>query len=363
MRENHIFVGTMLIRLMKHIWRYPTGISGWKTCRHITGRELFMDVVFILLSLSTVPVSSQKPYYSCTFTGFGDNREFHNGLSRAQTIFGTVGCAEVGSSIEGHTVAAGISQLYEFGSRIDFHTPRLILYYKFENPTLLFQFGSFPRQGRIDFPLAMLADTLLYYRPLVEGLFGRITREWGHQLAFVDWTGRQTVTVRESFMAGSSGEIRFGKGFIENYLLLNHLAHSSVKPEGQHIKDYLGFSVLAGVRYGDENPLSGYLKGGILTSLYRERSVTDGFLNSQSLILEGYGQYRNYAVKSILHSGGKHHFALGDPLYRFKNYWRSDLIWNFFRLKQVQARFNWSFHVVNLKNLDHSQQLMVVVSL
>jgi hypothetical protein len=353
----------MLIKSMRNGSGYLTGGSERKTCRFITGRGLFMKMIFILLSLSTIPVSSQKPYFSCTFTGFGDNREFHSGLSRAQTIFGTLGHAEVGTSIEGHTVAAGLSELYEFGSRIDFHSPRLILYYKFENPGLLFQFGSFPRLGRIDFPLAMLADTLLYYRPLVEGMFGRITRTWGHQLAFVDWTGRQTGTVREAFMAGSSGEISFGKGFIENYILLNHLAHSSVKPEGQHIKDYFGFSVLTGIRYGDENQMSGYLKGGILTSFYRERSVTEGFLDSHSFIMEGYSRFRNYAVKTILHSGGKHHFALGDPLYRFRNYWRTDLIWSFFRYKQVQARFNWSFHVVNRKNLDHSQQLMVVVSL
>jgi hypothetical protein len=216
---------------------------------------------------------------------------------------------------------------------------------------------------RIGFPLAMLADTLLYYRPLVEGMFGKITRPWGHQLAFADWTGRQTETVRESFMAGTSGEVRFGNWFAENYVLLNHLAHSSVKPEGQHIKDYFGFSVLTGFRYGNENLLSGYLKGGILTSLYRERSITGGFLDSHSFILEGTGQYRSFAVKTILHSGGEHRFALGDPLYRFGNYLRSDIIWNFFRLKQVKARFNWSFHVVNWKNLDHSQQLMLVVAL
>ncbi len=363
MRGNHIFVNTILIRSMRKSKGYPVRVSGGKTCQSTTRQRLFMKMIFILLLISPVPSFSQKPHFSFTFTGFGDNREFHNGLSRAQTFFGTLGNAELGTSIDGHTVAAGISEIYEFGSRIDFHTPQLILYYKYENPGLLFQFGSFPRMGRIDFPLAMLADTLLYYRPQVEGIFSRITRTWGHQLAFVDWTGRQTGTVRESFMAGSSGEIRFGKGFIENYLLLNHLAHTSVKPEGQHIKDYFGFSVLAGIRYGNEIRLSGYLKGGILTSFYRERSVTDGFLDSHSLTLEGYGQYRNYAVKTILHNGGKHHFAHGDPLYRFGNYWRSDLIWNFFRLKQVQARFNWSFHVVDRKNLDHSQQLMVVVSL
>jgi len=353
----------MLIRYMRKYRGYPARFSGWKTCLSFTGRGLFLKIIFISLMGSPVPVFSQKPHFSFTFTGFGDNREFHNGLSRAQTIFGTLGNAELGTSIEGHTVAAGISELYEFGSRIDFHTPQLILYYKYEDQGLLFQFGSFPRLGRIDFPLAMLADTLLYYRPQVEGLFGRIARTWGYQLAFVDWTGRQTETVRESFMAGSSGEIKFGKGFIENYLLLNHLAHASTKPEGQHIKDYFGFSVLAGIRCANENRLSGYLKGGILTSLYRERSVTNGFIDSHSLILEGYGQYRNYAVKTILHSGGEHHFALGDPFYRFRNYWRSDLIWIFFRHKQVQARFNWSFHVVNRKNLDHSQQLKVVVSL
>ncbi len=317
-------------------------------------------VICTLCILISLCGTAQKPVFRFSLEGIGDNREFHNGQSKAQTILGTLGSAEIGTRIEGNSLFAGISELYEFGSRINFHLPHLIFYYEYEDQKKNFRFGSFPRLGTVDFPLAMLADTLLYYRPLIEGMSGKISGNWGHQLAFVDWTGHQTKTVRESFMTGTSGEVRLKSWFLQNYILLNHLAHTSEKVEGQHIKDYFGFSFQTGFRFGTEKSLNGHLKGGILTSLYRERSVTDGFITSNSFIFEGLGRYRNFELKTTIHSGEKLQFALGDPLYRFSNYSRTDAIWNFINFKRVKARFNWSFHVIDWKNLEHSQQLSLI---
>lgn len=319
-------------------------------------------ILISLLMLASLAGAAQKPAFRFTMEGIGDNREFHNGKSRAQTILGTLGSAQIGTTFDGHSLFAGFSGLYEFGSPIDFHQPKLILYYAFEDLKKEFRFGSFPRRGTIDFPLAMLADTLLYYRPQIEGLSGKIYGNWGHQLAFVDWTGRQTALVRESFMAGTSGEIRVKKWFLQNYALLNHLAHTAERIEGQHIKDYFGFSLLTGISLGTEASLHGEIKGGLLSSLYRERSVTDGFQTSHSFYAEGMGRYRNYALKTTLQHGDPLQFAHGDPLYRFDSYLRTDAIWYFINHEKVKGRFNWSFHAVNGR-IDQSQQLSLVVTL
>ncbi len=252
--------------------------------------------------------------------------------------------------------------MYEFGSPIDSHPPKLILFYTYEDKGKQFQFGSFPRRGTIDFPLAMLADTLLYYRPQIEGLSGKLTGTWGHQLAFVDWTGRQTNTVRESFMAGTSGKISIKKWFLQNYVLLNHLAHTAARVEGQHIKDYFGFSILTGISLGTETSLHGEFKGGLLSSLYRERSVTDGFQVSHGLYLEGLGTYGNYGLKATCFRGDPLQFAHGDPLYRFDSYLRTDAIWHFINHEKVKGRFNLSFHAVNGR-IDQSQQLSLIIGL
>jgi hypothetical protein len=323
-----------------------------------------MRIAFIIFFLLfTFFGTAQKLVLKFSFQGIGDNREFHNGQSMSQTILGTIGSAQIGIKIDEHRLYAGISELYEFGSEISFHQPWLIMYYQFEDPKKQFQFGSFPRLGIIDFPLAMLADTLLYFRPNIEGMSGKITGDRGYQMAFVDWIGRQTKTIRETFMVGTSGEIRFNKAFFQNYVLMHHFAHTAERIEGQHIKDYFGFSLMGGVRMGSEKTLHAEVKAGLLSSLYRERSVTDGFRTGYSLIAEAIGWYKTFALKTILHSGDKQTFALGDPFFRFRDYVRTDAIWYFIQHKNIKGRFNWSFHWTNSGRPDHSQQLSLIYQL
>jgi hypothetical protein len=323
-----------------------------------------MKAVFIILFLFFAFFgTAQKPVLKFTFQGIGDNREFHNGQSMSQTILGTIGSAQIGTKIDNHSLYAGISELYEFGSTISFHQPELIMYYQFISPKKQFMFGSFPRLGIVDFPLAMLADTLAYFRPDIEGLLGKITGERGYQMAFVDWNGRQTKIIRESFIVGTSGEIRVKNLFFQNYVLMYHFAHSGERIEGQHIKDYFGYCLTGGFRPGSEKTLHAEIKAGLLSSLYRERSVTNGFRTGYSFIAEGTGWYKTISVKATFHHGDKQTFALGDPFYRFRNYVRTDAIWNFIHHKNITGRFNWSFHWTNSARPDHSQQLSLIYQL
>ncbi len=321
---------------------------------------MIKKILLSILTVASLAGTAQKPVFRFTLEGIGDNREFHNGKSRAQTILGTLGSLEARTTLEGHSLIAGFSELYEFGSAIDFHLPRLILYYAYDDPGKEFRFGAFPRRGTIDFPMAMLADTLLTYRPQIEGLAGKLHGDWGYQMAFVDWTGRQTETVREAFMAGSSGEVKISNWFLQNFILLDHLAHTSMRIPDQHIQDHFGFSLLAGLRFGENQPLSGELKGGLLSSLYRERSVTDGFKTGHSFHFEGQGRYHNLGVKTTLHSGDPLQFIHGDPFYSFKNYLRTDAIWYFIHHKNIKGRFNWSLHWVDYAMLDQSQQMTII---
>jgi len=304
--------------------------------------------------------SAQKFEYSALFEGIGDNREYFSGKALPQTILGSRGAFELGVNIDNHRIRGGISELYEFGSHIAYQQPKLILYYSYSDKKKDFCFGSFPRRGKIDFPLAMLTDTLMYYRPNIEGMLGEYRWGWGKQTAFVDWTSRQTDTKREMFMAGTSGEICYKSFFVQNYYLMYHRAGPAIDIPGDHIKDFLGYSVLAGYRFGEEKPFNGYIKAGLLTSLYRERSVTGGFIKGDSFLSEIYLKYRNYAVKSVLHSGEGHQFYMGDPFYRVKNYMRTDVIWYFINHKNIKGRFNLSFHLIDGNDLDQSQQLSII---
>ncbi len=314
----------------------------------------------VLLVCLTLVSNSQNFEYQVLFDGIGDNREYFSRIAMPQTILGVRGAFELGVEIEGHRLRGGLSELYEFGSKIDFHQPKLILYYQFTGKKTEFAFGAFPRQGKIDFPLAMLTDTLLYYRPTIEGMFGQINWDWGHENGFVDWYSRQTNSKRESFMAGFSGEFFYKQLFFQNYLQLFHDAGPKIDVPGDHIKDYLGMALQLGIRTRAGSRFSGHLKAGVLGSAFRERSVTDGFINAFSFFAEARANYKSLGIKSVLSSGAGHIFVYGDHFYRAKNYWRTDLIWNFINHKNVKGRFNYSFHVLNWNDLDQQQQLSIV---
>ena len=317
--------------------------------------------LFILFIVSSFFTKAQDFKYQVLFEGIGDNREFTDIYARPQTILGTRGAFEIGVDIDEHQLRGGLSQLLEFGSDIDAQKPKLTLYYQFSDEQKEFAFGAFPRLDKLNFPLAMLSDTLLYYRPNIEGFFGEYRWDWGHQNGFVDWVGRQTEEQREQFMAGFSGEVFYKNLFFQNYLLMFHNAHTLNNDPEMHIKDYSGYAFQVGIRTSDDSKLEGDIKAGVLGSMYRERNVTDGYINANSLFAELNGRYKNFGIKSVLSSGGKHNFAYGDTYYKnADDYWRTDIIWYFINHKNVKGRFNLSMHLADWETLDQQQQLSII---
>jgi len=316
-----------------------------------------ITILFVLISFLG---KSQDFEYQVLFEGIGDNREYFNEYTYAQTILGARGAFEVGIKFDNHRIRAGLSQLLEFGSDFDAQKPKLTLYYQFNDTQKEFLFGSFPRRDKINFPLAMLTDTLLYYRPNIEGMFGKINWNWGNQNAFIDWLSRQTDVNREIFTTGSSGEIFLKNLFLQNYILLTHVAQTAIRIPGKDVNDYIGFAFQAGIRTNEKSKLQGYIKAGILGSFYRDRFVSSNFQNAASFFAETKGTYKMFGVKSVLSSGDGHSFAYGDFFYNAKNYLRTDFIWNFINHEKVKGTFNLSFHLIDWAELNNQQQLSII---
>jgi hypothetical protein len=320
-----------------------------------------LSIILVLMLLIPLYGWSQKTSFTILFEGIGDNREFSSGRSFSQTILGTRGSFEAGVTQDGHNLRAGVTHMFEFGSVPE--KPAMILYYQYEDPEKTFHFGSFPRKSLVDFPLALLADTINYYRPNIEGLRGELRWNNGHQNIFVDWTGRQSPEVRESFSAAASGEITLSRFSIRNFILLNHLAHSRPRGAGEHVNDNLGYSVVAGWRNEKRTTWHGSISAGILGSVFRERSVSDQFIHSISFMAEGYLKHRNFAVNNIAHAGDGHLLLTGDPFYKLNGYMRTDAIWYFINHDRVSGRFNLSFHLIEWQKIDQSQQISIIYRL
>lgn len=316
-----------------------------------------ISIIFVLIAITA---KSQDFEYQFLFEGIGDNREYFNDIAYPQTILGSRGAFEIGVKIDNHKVKGGLSYLLEFGSDIDAQKPKLTLYYQFKSEKNEFLFGAFPRRNKLNFPLAMLTDTLLYYRPNIEGMFGEYHWDWGHQNAFIDWISRQTDFNSEIFTAGISGEIFVNNIFLQNYVLLTHDAVPAIESPENQIEDYLGFAVQAGIRTQANSNINGHIKAGILGSSFRDRSLDNGFKNAFSFFAEAKGKYKNFEVKSVLNSGGSHRFAYGDLFYRAENYLRTDVTWYFINHEKVKGTFKYSFHVIDWNDLDQQQQLSII---
>ena len=316
-------------------------------------------ITFFLIALAT-SAKPQKLEYKVLFEGIGDNREFFNDLGYPQTILGTRSAFELGTSFDNHSVRFGLSWLYEFGSQINDQIPVPIIYYQFKKNNNEFLLGSFPRKDKIDFPLAMLTDTLLYYRPTIECLYGKTGWKWGWQNAFIDWVSRTTEEKREIFTTGSSGEIFKNHLFLQNYILLTHQAKTTSDNQDEQISDFMGFALQAGVRTVENKSFSGYFKGGVLNSQYRNRAENMKFKSATSFFAEACGKYKWFGLKAVLSAGAGHNFAYGDHFYRAHNYFRTDAICYFLNRENIKGRFNYSFHFIDWKDINQQQQLSII---
>ena len=321
--------------------------------------RLILFATIMLLSVSTF---AQKLEYSVLFHGIGDNREYSREYATPQTILGERSSFEIGTTLEEkHQFRVGLSHLFEFGSDINDLKPKLTAYYRYSDNRKTFYFGAFPRMGLINYPVALLTDTINYYRPNVEGMYGEYKWAWGNQSGFVDWTSRQTDHKRETFMAGSSGKIQLSSFFFENYLLMFHYANKGIQLEGEHISDNLGVALFLGSDLEKIIPIKrAYIKVGILESSLRERGITGGYITSLSFIGELYGESKDFALKTTFHQGNGHNLMNGDRFYDAESYLRTDIYWKFINNDNIQGRFNISFHLIDGSTLDQSQQLSLV---
>lgn len=315
-----------------------------------------------ILFVCAIGLRAQKIEYQVQFQGIGDNREFTHEYNFPQTILGERTSIELGTTVDSlHRFRVGINHFYEFGSQPDGIKPSLTAYYRYQDKQNTFYFGAFPRLDLIDFPLAMITDTFLYYRPNIEGLYGKHSWSWGHQLGFIDWTSRQTMTERETFLAGTSGELRFGQFYFQNYFNLFHYSLTADETAGNHITDNMGAALYLGYDFAKLTGLrQAYLKGGLLTSAIRQRGVDDSYITGNSFSGQLYGEGKRFALRSTFSFGDGHQFMNGDRYYQQKSYVRTDVIWKFLEHKQLQGTFNLSFHLVDGSTLDQQQQLSLI---
>lgn len=341
---------------MKNLIRKFISLSANIKDKNMYRKFLILLLVIYLFFINGI---AQEHWLYGSFDNIFDDREYTSGWATNQVILGERFDAGVAFKVDTvHQISAGMNYMFEYGSNPFALQPVPDIYYKYTIDHFRAFFGSFPRYRLLNFPLALITDSVLYYRPNIQGGLMEASGDWGYQNAFCDWIGRQTDTIHEQFIAGCSGHLKSGIFYFENYFYMYH--NAGVLHKITPVKDNGGGAIYFGVDLAGKTFLDkcSFDIGGV-GSYYRERPSP--YDHKAGIQARAFLFYKYFGVDFYYYRGGRLNLKWGDPFYRCGNYGRIDTYFKLVKTKHVDTRMGWNFHFVNDKTLDSSIQVMIRV--
>jgi hypothetical protein len=329
--------------------------------KELTKMRKSFHIILTLTMLSQIS-TAQDFEWNAGFDGFLDNREYFC-IENPQTIFGSRIRGEIGGSLDGrHRLRVGLNFLFEFGSDPWAQKPDITAYYELNHKPFNFFIGAFPRRKLLDYPLALLSDTLHYYRPNIQGVYLGFNKTWGYQNIFIDWTSRQTDTEPECFIFGQSGEAHFGMFYYNHHFMMGHFA-GTASEQNHYPRDNGGIDLNLGTNLSNLVPLDTLLFSvGTLVSLDRERENDLGWQTPAGFTVQGMVMWKGLGLEGLYYAGEGHTFLYGDPFYKLTKYGRLDIFWAPFRSGAVRGKINFILHFA-YGQIDYSQQILLSIDL
>ena len=271
-----------------------------------------------------------------------------------------------------HRILAGADLMHEWGSSqaIDFWDP--VAYYEFRGSPFRFIVGAFPRAIALGkYPRMFFADSILNYRPIANGLFWEYARGGSYINMWLDWTSRQSPARHEAFFMGWSARIAYGVWYAQHFGYMFHFAGKMrpVVPEGLHdnglILTSLGIDLAQKTGWDKLEANAGWSCG-----LERDRSIGEwhypqGFLTEIKAEYRGLGLFNTFykgGSQQVFYADHSNELYWGDPIYRAREYNRTDLYVNFFKTHRLSLKLIYSFHFTE-KTVYHEQALYAVVDI
>lgn len=319
-----------------------------------TYKTVFFFILFSIFNITNI--QAQEVGIKVDFFGFADNREFKAPFTTPKTIFGTRISPQASLTlIDDHKLITGVHYKQDFGKqRNTKNQANFIAYYNYETTNIDFSIGLIPREEKLrQIPRLVLADTFYYDRPNIEGMIFKYSNATFYQLAYIDWTNKQSKNEREEFIIGFSGRYLWNDFYINNNALLFHKALTTNNIEENNIQDNAVLKVSLGIdlskfTFFDSLSFDLGFVGGFdrIRTVYTKESF--GFVNNIHL------DYKKLSLTNSLYIGQKLNLVNGDPFYKNGSYNRLDLKWSAFKLKNIEASLCASFHFV--KNYFDNQQ-------
>ncbi len=324
----------------------------------LNNKYTILRAFFLFILLGFINNSkAQQIGYGIDFFGYADNREYQAPYTVPKTLFGATLSPHLYFQLEEkHRVYGGVHVNQEFGSHGD-NKMRVkpIAYYNYATQHIDFAIGFIPRYERLkDVPKMVLADTLMYDRPNVEGMYFQYRNSNFKQAVYIDWLSKQSYTKREQFVAGISGKYSMGNFYISNDGLLYHNALTSNDSLDEHIQDNAILMLKLGADLSEKTFLDSLtIDAGAAFGYDRLRSEYDnkgtGFISNIHL------GYKRFFIANTLYLGDALNLPNGDSFYHRDRYDRLDLGWMPFKSDKIEGKFIASFHF-SPGQIDNQQQ-------
>ena len=336
--------------------------------------RVFRLMIFFSL-LFTARGVAQKPFWEARLYSFFDNTEFgHSSYQIPQTMAGVRFAPALGFRWDSvHSLTAGIDMLHEFGSDKFLGDIYPTAYYKYDRQPFLFMMGAFPRDFAVrDYPRFFFQDSIRYYRPNINGILVAYSNEKLQLKLWLDWTGRQSPELHETFFTGFSGKYSHGLFYISNYWYMFHFAGKMDPVVDEALHDNILIMASVGLDLSGKTPFDILdINAGWVSGFDRARADMTGWFVQPGFLSEARIEYKHFGLFNTFYTGkgqmyyyNDHDNELywGDPIYRARTYNRSDIYINFAENDLLNIRLIYSLHFTE-HTIYHEQALKLSVNL
>ena len=327
-------------------------------------KKYLISIILFITGLS-ISTSAQELQWNLNLNYFFDNTEFaRSALSNDQTMTGVHFSPELGMKWdENNSIYGGVDLLKKSASKTFADNVKFIAYYQFRNENTLFKAGAFQRGDLLsDYSTAFFQDSIGFYRPIMEGLFLKKGNETGYFKLWMDWTGLQTNTDRETFYLGASAykQIR-GPFFADFQSYMFHFAGMNPYNPDITVCDNLLAQLSVGVKYSNIWVLNNLMaSAGVLSGFERDRYDMNNYGTPTGAIFRINADYKGIGTENNLYFGQPHmvlyrryknELYWGNPFYRDNYYIESKIFWNLIDTRTVKGQLAAKLHVTEGKLL------------
>jgi hypothetical protein len=313
---------------------------------------ILLCILFFQFSLT-----AQELKWSAGLNYFFDNTEYaQSTLTKDQTMTGVHFSPEIGLFVDSvHSFYVGTDLLKVGGSQNFIDIAQPIAYYYYKSGNISLYTGAFPRSDLLsNYSDLFFQDSINYFRPILQGIFWQVGKGNAYFNLWLDWTGHQTATNRETFFVGASAHKKMGLFFADFQSYMFHFANTRPVTPAFSLCDNLLAHLSVGLDYSAPTGLDTLIFAvGVLAGAERNRDQINEMHIPIGAVLRLNAEYHWFGTQNTLYAGNPRDIFYSEnnngmywnnPFLRSSFYFQSKWYLNVFKSRFINGKLSMNFH-------------------